>query len=101
MKLNEIDMTAWERSSHFSHFMKGTRCVITVTAETDITGLPEYVKRGALKFYPVFTYIISKTINGRREFKLSAGAGGAPGYYDRVDPSYIIFHRETETVTQT
>lgn len=100
MKLNKIDMNLWKRKSQFDHFYNDIRCVITVTAEIEITSLIRHVKANNLKFYPVFTYIVSKVVNNRDEFRYGFDNEGAIGIYEISHPSYIIFHKDDETTSQ-
>lgn len=100
MVFTKFDMNSWSRRFSYDCFMNGTRCVQSITAKIDITEVFKFIKNNGLRFYPVFTYIVSVAVNGRKEFKTALDSGNNPGYYDIVHPSYNLFHKEDESVSK-
>lgn len=100
MVFTKFDMNSWPRRFSYETFMNGTRCVQSITAKIDITETFQFIKQNGLRFYPVFTYIVSSAVNTRKEFKTALDKEGNPGYYDIVHPSYNIFHKEDESVSK-
>lgn len=54
MAFHLIDMDAWERRAHYQYYQTLVRSSYTLTANINITGLLQEVKRRGLRFYPVF-----------------------------------------------
>lgn len=97
MKFNTIDMNSWDRRQHFEHYYKHVNCGFSVTANIDITALVPAVKAKSLKLYPVFLYMVSSVVNTHWEFRVCFNADKELGYWDRMNPSYTIFHAKTNT----
>ena len=100
MKFHKINLETWDRAEYFRHFIDDVRCVMCLTARVDLTRLLPAVKKRGVRFYPAFIYVVAKVVNSRREWKLSFDEEGNVGYFDRVNPSYILFHKEDETFTR-
>lgn len=100
MKLNILNMETWNRAEHYRHFIDKVRCVISLTADIDVTTLAKAMKEQDRRFYPTFIYIISHVVNNRDEFKMGYDLEGNVGIWDVVHPSYIIFHEDDESTTR-
>lgn len=100
MNFEKINMETWNRKSVFNHFIKDIKCVMCVTADVDVTDLVQHCKDANYRFYPVYIYLISKTVNQRKEFKMGYDKDGNVGFWDSISPSYIVFHNEDEAFTK-
>lgn len=96
MKYTEIDLNTYKRKEHFELFKSDGQCTFSMTAEIDITKLIHQTKSKDLKFYPVMIHTISKVVNSVPEFKMSMKDGKLI-VWDQINPSYTIFHKESET----
>lgn len=99
MKLNIIDKVAWQRKEYFEHYHSNVPCTYSITVEIDITKILSQLKDKKLKLYPFMIYGISHIVNRHQEFRMSMDENNNIGYYDVVNPSYTIFHKDTETFT--
>lgn len=50
-----------------------------------------------IKFYPTLIYMIATVVNNHKEFSICFDHEGSLGYWDSMNPSYTIFHKENET----
>lgn len=50
-----------------------------------------------MRFYPAMIFGLARAVNADPAFCMDMDAEGAVGYHDRMDPSYTIFHQESET----
>lgn len=97
MQFQIIDKETWKRKEYFDLYYKNLPCTYSMTANLDITALLDAVHAQNLKLYPVMIYCISNIVNRHDEFKTALDADGNLGIYDVVNPSYTIFHKESET----
>lgn len=93
MHFEPIDLSHWERAAYFTHYLHEIPCTYSMTVRLDVTG----VKQTGQKLYPAMLYALAKTINAHPEFRMSLDADGKPGVYDRMHPSYTVFHKDTQT----
>lgn len=94
---NIIDLNNYERREHYQHYMLNVPCTYSITAQLNITNFKKTFKERNLKFYASVIYLISKSVNKYKEFKMSLNENKELGYYDIVYPSYTIFHNDTKT----
>lgn len=97
MKFNLIDINNWSRKPYFEHYLNSVRCTYSMTANIEITDLLHKTKLNNLKLYPTFIYILATVVNEHREFRTCFDENGNLGYWDTMNPSYTIFHKENET----
>ena len=97
MTFYPIDYENWPRRAYFEHYFSAAPCTYSITANLDITLLLERVKTYHLRLYPVLIYGISKAVNERREFTMSVDEHGVLGWFDTVNPSYTVFHKDNES----
>lgn len=100
MKYQKISMEQWPRAVMFRHYINNLRCVISVTADVDVTDVLSFCKKSGQRFYPTFLYFVSKAVNSRSEFRMGYDCDGAPILWDSVSPSHIVFHPEDELFTR-
>ena len=96
----KISLEKWKRAGIFKHFIEDVRCVISVTADINVTGVLPFCKAEGRRFYPTFIYIVSKAVNSREEFKMGYNEKSELIVWDEVSPSYPVFHPEDELFTR-
>lgn len=96
MKFNIIDFDKWDRRDCFNHFISIAQSTYSITVNIDISKLLEFTKINNYKFYPVFTWIVTKAINNHIEFKMSYDEDGRLGYYDYIFPDYAVIDDKTK-----
>lgn len=89
----------WPRREHFFHFIEDVRCVVNVTHRVDVTELVQAVRQSGRRFYAVCIALVTQLVNRRSEFRMTRDEQGEPCFFEQVSPSYVIFHRDTETFT--
>lgn len=89
----------WPRREHFFHFIEDVRCVVNVTHRVDVTELVQAVRQSGRRFYAVYIALVTQLVNRRSEFRMTRDEQGEPCFFEQVSPSYVIFHRDTETFT--
>ncbi len=87
-----IDLAAWPRREYFEHYVHRNPCTYSMTVRLDITN----VKEKGIRLYPALIYALATAVNRHEEFRCSI-KDGVLGCYDRLEPSYTVFHRENET----
>lgn len=97
MNFTLINMDTYERKEHFYHYKNINNCSYSLTYSIDVTNLIEKCKKYNYKFYPTFIYIVSKSINSIKEFRMTLDDNGNLGFYDEVSASYLIFHKDDKT----
>lgn len=100
MKSKKIDLEKWPRKDLFEHFIKDVRCVITITAEIEITKLINFCNENGLKFYPAMLYHVVKAVSGREEFKIGYSSKKELVVWEKVFPSHVIFNESSEDFTR-
>ena len=93
MIFRPIDLETWPRRDVFEHYLSVIPCQYSMTVKLDITGLR---KRG-LPLYPTMLYALARSVNRHEEFRTAFDGAGRLGVYDRLEPSYTVFHRDSET----
>lgn len=93
MTFTPIDKSRWPRREHFEHFMFAVPCQYSMTTNVDITG----IRRSGRKLYPAMLHALATIVNRHEEFRMAFDTRGRLGHYDRLHPSYTIFHSDTET----
>jgi chloramphenicol O-acetyltransferase type A len=68
-----------------------------MTAEMDITQLRAEIKRMGMKLYPALIHMISTVVNRHCEFRTCLDSEGLLGVWDRMSPSFTLFHEEDKT----
>lgn len=89
---NIIDIENWERKEHYYHYSNVNQCTYSITLKLEVSN----IVNSSFKFYPTIIYLISKTVNDIKEFKMSF-EDSKLGYYDVVNPSYTIFNNNSKT----
>lgn len=92
-----IDLDTWPRRDHFEYYRNLVKTNYNLTSNVDITRLHQLCRQNGLRFYPTFVYAITRTVNGISALRMALNDSGNPGYYDYLNPSYTIFHKDDET----
>ncbi len=87
-----VDLAAWPRREYFEHYVHRNPCTYSMTVRLDITN----VKEKGIRLYPALIYALATAVNRHEEFRCSI-KDGVLGCYERLEPSYTVFHRENET----
>lgn len=88
-----IDLSKWERKEYFDHYFSAVPCTYSMTVKLDITRLVQSKE----KLYPAMLYCLAKAVNRSRELKTVLSSNGQLGWFEKMHPSYTIFHKDTET----
>ncbi|OME76914.1 type A chloramphenicol O-acetyltransferase [Paenibacillus sp. FSL A5-0031] len=97
MKFNPIVMDNWSRKPYFEHYLNNVRCTFSMTANIDISRLLKELKIRGIKLYPALIHMITTVVNRHDEFRTCFHADGTLGYWDRLSPSFTIFHDDDKT----
>lgn len=97
MSFQLMDLEKWNRKEHYNHYLTQIPCRFGITVNLDITELLQKGKARNMKLYPMMIHGIATVVNAHEEFRMAADQEGRLGFYDRLNPSYTIFHKETET----
>lgn len=97
MNFKKIDMETWKRKEYYNFYKDVNPCTYSATVNIDITSFKKLLKIKDRKFYASFIYLITKTVNNFDEFRTNVNSNGILGIYDYLNPSYTIFHKESET----
>lgn len=88
-----IDLEKYKRKEHFEHYNKNVPCTYSMTTKLDITNIINQ----KIKIYPAMLYIIAKAVNKFDEFKTDFNENKEIIVYNKINPCYTIFHKDTET----
>ncbi|GAA0117279.1 type A chloramphenicol O-acetyltransferase [Clostridium senegalense] len=88
-----INRSNWEREEYFNHYFSNVPCTYSMTVKLDITK----IIKSKQKIYPAMLYFISKVVNNHKEFRMTLDQDGKLGFFDKLNPSYTVFHKDTET----
>ena len=97
MSFHRVDLENWPRRPYFEHYFHTLPCTYSMTADVDVTVLLPWLKEKGMRFYPAVIFGLARAVNADPAFCMDVDAEGAVGYHDRMDPSYTIFHKESET----
>jgi chloramphenicol O-acetyltransferase type A len=96
MDFYPIDRENWKRKPYFEHYL-AQKCKFNLTANLEITSLLAQLRMQKKKFYPAFLYMVSKVLNDHVAFRTCFDDKGRLGYWNQMNPSYTIFHKEKKT----
>jgi Chloramphenicol O-acetyltransferase len=97
MIFNPIDRASWTRKPYFEHYLNRVRCTFSMTADLDIALLRAELKSMGMKLYPALIYMITTVVNRHREFRTCFDSEGRLGAWDRMSPSFTVFHEEDKS----
>lgn len=93
MNYTVINRDAWARNEYFEHYFSSCPCTYSMTAKLDITNL----RQKKLKLYPAMLYLLTTVVNQHEQFRMALNERDELILYDGMEPSYTVFHKETET----
>ena len=93
MNYTVIDMDAWPRRERYEHYMRAVPCTYSMTVKLDITSL----RRRGLRLYPAMLHLITGEVNRHEQFRMELRESGELVLYERMEPCYTVFHKETGT----
>lgn len=96
MKFNLIEKEKWDRLPYFEHYLN-QKCTFSITANIDITTLMEQLNSKGIKLYPSFIYMVTRIVNAHKEFRTCFNDEGVLGYWEKMIPSYTIFHNDNKS----
>ncbi|WP_080848988.1 type A chloramphenicol O-acetyltransferase [Cytobacillus gottheilii] len=96
MKFNLIEKEKWDRLPYFEHYLN-QKCTFSITANIDITTLLEQLRNKGIKLYPAFIYMVTRIVNAHKEFRACFNDEGELGYWEKMIPSYTIFHNDNKS----
>lgn len=99
-QFHRIDLTTWKRLPYYNHYLNQLRCTFSITVNLDITSLQQKLKEKGVKLYPVLIYSLAKVVNSHEEFRTSTDEHGNIGVWEKMHPSYTLFHKESETFSE-
>lgn len=98
MEFTPIDMKTWPRAQTFRFFSGEKNTDLCATVDVDVTRLVETVKGNALKFFPVYMWLVTRELIKQPEMRTGM-LGGVLGHFDGLCPSFPVFHEETGNIT--
>ncbi|WP_273838993.1 type A chloramphenicol O-acetyltransferase [Providencia rettgeri] len=96
MSYIRFNVEKWQRKEHYHLYSEHVNCGFSLTAKIDITSLVNFISLRDYRFYPMMIYLLSSLVNRHDEFKLSKKDGELI-LWEKVHPSFTIFHNQTET----
>ena len=93
MKFEKIDLKTWKRREYFERYVSEIPCTYSMTVKLDITR----IRKKNLRLYPTMLYCITKVVNRHPEFRTAYNPQGELGIYGQMNPSYTVFHKESES----
>lgn len=99
-QFNKINFSTWKRTPYFKHYFNQLRCSYSITTNLDITILRKELKKREFKLYPFLIYALTSIVNRHEEFRTSIDNNGDVGIWNTMNPSYTIFHKDSETFSE-
>ena len=93
----KIDMQSWPRREHYRYYTEKLRVEYSITAPVDLTNLLKFCHESGRKFYPTMICLVTKVVNAIENFRMFVDVDGSLCAWDRVVPSYTIFHEDDKT----
>lgn len=97
MRWIKIDLEQYPRREHYEHYLHRVRCGYGMTVQIDVTEVVHLAKEKGIPFYAAEIYMLSRVVNAHPEFRMCRNENGELGYWESSNPSYTVFHRDTET----
>lgn len=91
-----LDLKTWKRGELFYYFSKMVPTGYSLTVNLDITEMLHTLKSADIKFFPAYLWLVTRTLNLQKEFKI-AEKDGQIGYYETLTPLYASFHNDDKT----
>lgn len=92
-----IDLAAWPRAEHFTHYLRTVPCTYAMTVEVDVTAFVGAVRAAGRRAYLTQVWALASVVNRHDEFRMTLTDDGAPATWPRVDPSFTVLDAARET----
>ena len=89
-----IKFENWNRKELYEHYY-GYQ--LTFTLQVDITDLYNYIKKENKKFYPIISWVITKTVNDDSDFRFMI-RNGQIGYMDKLGTNFTVVRDSDPTL---
>lgn len=99
MEFEKIDLENWSRKEIFDHYMNCARNTYSITVRMDVSRVIEFAKKHNYTFYSAFTWLVSKSINEHKQFRMGFDCNGNVGYYDCVHPNYPVLDKDENAIS--
>ena len=76
MYFQKLDVETWERAPIYRHFIDDLRCVMSLTAEIDVTEFLRALRGRGYRFYPSMIWVVSAAVNCREELRMGRDGNG-------------------------
>ena len=96
IRFTPLNLRTWKRGEIFYYFSNIAPTGYSLTVDLDITNMLGTLKNAGAKFFPAYLWLVTRTLNLQKEFKIAV-KDGQPGYYDTLTPLYATFHHDTKT----
>lgn len=83
-----VDFDTWKRADLFRYFLNVEKCIITVTANVDVTDFVARCKEHGLNFYSTFICLMAYVLNQKEYFRFGYDQKGNVIVYDSINPFY-------------
>lgn len=93
MDYTVINRDKWKRKEYFEHYLSTVPCTYSMTTKLDITN----IRQKGFKLYPTMLYQLTAAVNRHEPFRMSLNDRDELILYANMEPSYTVFHKETET----
>ena len=93
-----IDVEHWDRRQYFYYFTKMLPTGYSLTVEVDVTETYRRAKACGKRFFSAYLYLVTRLLNERPHFRM-AEQEGRLGCYERLHPSYTVFHQDDKTMS--
>ena len=74
-----LDLRTWPRGQMFYYFAKMAPTGYSLTVDLDVTHMRAVLKEAGLKFFPVYLWLTTRTLNEQVEFKVAEREGQPDG----------------------
>ncbi len=93
-----IDLETWDRRQYFYYFTQLLPTGYSLSVEVDVTNTYRRAKARGIRFFPAYLYLVTRLLNERPCFRI-AQRDGQLGFYERLHPSYTVFHQDDKTMS--
>ncbi len=95
--MKDIDICKWNRKVYYDYYRNYDNPCFSLSVNIDITMLIEKINEKKLKFFPVFLYVLMKSINEIEELKYRV-RGEKVVLHETVSPSFTVLNKSENYV---
>lgn len=93
----KVNIEAWARKEHYRYYTEKLKIEYNMTVSIDVKRLLDFCHTYGYKFYPVIIYFVTKSLNRIENFRMFKDEYGNLCVWDKIIPSYTIFHDDDHT----